>query len=245
MTRFKSIVEYKGTDFVGWQRQDNGLSIQELIEGAIQKMAQETVVVHAAGRTDAGVHAMGQVISFDLNKNLSPLQITDAINFYLRPHPIAILSTEKADDDFHARFSAKSRIYIYQIINRRSHLTLDQDLAWFISKPLVLEPMQHAANMLCGKHDFTSFRSSQCQAASPLKTLTSIHINQDQDKISVQVEAPSFLHHQVRNIVGTLKLIGLGYWPPEKMLAILNAKDRAAAGPTAPPIGLYFYKVLY
>ncbi|MEM8950095.1 MAG: tRNA pseudouridine(38-40) synthase TruA [Pseudomonadota bacterium] len=245
MARFKLIVEYDGRAFQGWQRQKNGFSVQEALETAIHAFSGETVTVQGAGRTDAGVHANGQVAHIDLDKVMSIESLQNAINHHLRPHPVAVLRATEVADDFHARFSAKGRCYVYRIVNRRAPLILEAGRAWHLPAPIEIEVMQEAAQRLIGKHDFTSFRSSACQAKSPIKTLDRITVQRTGDDIRITVAARSFLHHQVRNIVGTLKMIGDNKWPVDKIEDILAAKSRAAAGPTAPAAGLYLTAVTY
>jgi tRNA pseudouridine38-40 synthase len=245
MTRYRLTIEYDGTPFVGWQRQDNGMSVQQAIEEAFGRFAGETVATIAAGRTDAGVHALGQVIHAELNKPWDPFRISDALNFHLKPYPVAALDCIVAPASFHARFSAVGRRYRYRIANRRAPLTIEHKRAWEISRPLDHEAMHQAAQLLVGKHDFTSFRASLCQAKSPLKTLTALSVTRLADELVIEARAPSFLHHQVRNIVGTLVQVGLGKLPVRTMRDILAARDRSAAGETAPAHGLYLVAVDY
>lgn len=245
MTRYKLVVEYDGGGFVGWQRQDNGPSIQQSLEQAVLGFCGETVVVQGAGRTDAGVHALGQVAHIDIEKPTTADIVRDAINAHLRPHPIAVLTASEISEEFHARFSAIERAYEYRIANRRPPPTLDAGRAWHVNQPLDAAAMHVAAQELVGKHDFTSFRASMCQANSPVKTLSSLVVTRQGEEIVLRVRAPSFLHHQVRNIAGTLKLVGEGKWHTSDVAKALAAKDRAAAGPTAPPEGLYLVEVVY
>ena len=245
MTRFKLLIEYDGTGFVGWQRQKNGRSIQETIEDAIGKFCGEKVLAQGAGRTDAGVHAYGQVAHVDIKRRFKAETVRNAINAHLRSFPISVLSVEKTTEQFHARFSAKERVYIYRIINRSAPLAVDKNRAWKITTPLDAMAMHDSAQILIGKHDFTSFRAKQCQASSPVKTLSTLQVNKIEEKIEILVRAPSFLHHQVRNIVGTLKLVGEGKWTVNDFAAVLKACDRNAAGPTAPPEGLFLKNVSY
>jgi len=245
MTRFKLTVEYDGGPFVGWQRQDNGPSVQQAIEEAILKTAGETVTIHAAGRTDAGVHALGQVAHADLDYQIEADRLRDALNFYLRPTPVAIIAAEQVTDDFHARFSAKGRAYCYRIVNRRSPLTVDLGRAWHVKSPLDVPAMNKAAQVLLGHHDFTTFRASQCQAKSPMKTLDRLDVHRIGEDIEIIAEARSFLHHQVRNMVGSLSMVGIGKWSADRLKAALDAKDRAKGGPTAPPDGLYLTAIRY
>lgn len=245
MARWKFIVEYDGRPFVGWQRQDNGPSVQGAIENAILKLTGETVTIGAAGRTDSGVHGFGQVAHADIEKSFEPQKILDALNAHLRPHPVAILGAELVSDEFHARFNATARHYVYRIINRRSPLTFDAGRAWQISADLDAMAMQRAAQMLVGHHDFTTFRATECQAKSPMKTLDVLDVTRHGDEIRISASARSFLHHQVRSMVGSLKQVGTGKWQPEDVLAALAARDRSACGPVAPPDGLYLVRVDY
>jgi len=245
MNRFRLQLEYDGGPYVGWQRQDNGASIQQALEEAVRAFCGEITSAVAAGRTDAGVHALGQVVHLDIAKQCSPETLRDALNFHLKPQPIAVLEATVADSDFHARFSALGRAYRYRIVNRRAPLTIDHGRAWWVANTLDAQAMAAAAQCLVGRHDFTSFRSSICQAASPVKTLDRLDVARDGEEIRIEAEARSFLHHQVRNIVGSLKLVGEGRWVTEDLAAALAARDRRAAGPTAPPAGLYLSGVRY
>jgi tRNA pseudouridine38-40 synthase len=245
MTRYKLTLEYDGGGFVGWQRQDNGPSVQEALENAVKAFCGETVTSFAAGRTDAGVHALGQVAHVDLAKETTAETVRDALNFHLKPAPIAVLRAEAVGEDFHARFSAKARLYRYRIVNRRPPLALDRGHAWLIGGELDAAAMNDAAQALVGHHDFTSFRATLCQAKSPVKTLDVLEVRRAGEEISVNARAQSFLHHQVRNMVGTLKLVGEGKWTQADVAAALAARDRSAAGPTAPPEGLYLTEVWY
>lgn len=246
MTRYRLTIEYDGGPFCGWQRQDNGPSVQQALEDAIRKFAQERVTVHGAGRTDAGVHALGQVAHFDLAKPTEADTVRDAINFHLKPQPVTVLAAAAAPAEFHARFSARERMYIYRIVNRRAPLALDRGRAWHIAAPVLdAEAMNAAAQHLVGQHDFTTFRSTECQADSPVKTLDTISVKRHGDGVSIAVSARSFLHNQVRIITGTLKLVGEGKWTAEDLAAALAAKDRTKGGPTAPPEGLYLMRVGY
>ncbi len=254
MTRYKLTIEYMGRDYKGWQRQNDVPSIQQTIETAIKKFSNQDVRVQATGRTDAGVHARGQVAHVDLDEFSKPMDeyaILKAINAYLRPAPISIINVEIVADDFHARFSALNKLYRYRIVNRAAFLAVDRGLVWHIGKPLDVEAMRSGAAHLLGNHDFTTFRDSECQAQSPIKTLDRLDIiERDYDgcggrEIIFEVEGKSFLHHQVRNIVGTLSLVGLGKWQPEDIRSALEAKDRTKGGPTAPADGLYLMRVDY
>ena len=253
-TRYKMTVEYRGTHYSGWQRQQDVPSIQQAIEAAIQKFSNQTVTIHAAGRTDAGVHAYGQVFHVDLapfSKPMDGFQIAKAINAHLRPAPIAILDVETVSEEFHARFNASNKLYRYRIITRPSPLAIEQGLAWLFYRPLNVKAMQEAAQHLIGKHDFTSFRDSECQAKSPIRTLDRLDIttrpydNHGGQEIRIEAQAQSFLHHQMRNITGTLHLVGEGKWQPHDVKTALDAKDRRQAGPTALADGLYLMRIDY
>ncbi|MEQ9115297.1 MAG: tRNA pseudouridine(38-40) synthase TruA [Rickettsiales bacterium] len=244
--RYKVTIEYDGTDFSGWQIQNNSPSIQEAIQKAIKAFSMQDVEVFGAGRTDAGVHALGQVAHFDLlDDKYSEHIIKNAINYHLKPKKIVILDCSKVSQAFHARFSAKKRYYEYKILNRDSAPAIDINKVWHISNKLDARKIAQAANCLVGKHDFTSFRASQCQSSSPIKTIDQILIEQMGEVIKIKVSAQSFLHHMVRNIVGTIYNAGLGKIKPDDMLEILDSKDRKKAGITAPACGLYFTKVEY
>ena len=245
MTRFKLTLEYDGGGFVGWQRQDNGPSIQAALEEAVAGFCGESVTLHGAGRTDAGVHALGQVAHLDIAKSVTADKLRDALNAHLRPAPIAVLRAEEVGEEFHARFSATRRRYLYHIVNRRAPLALARGRAWFVPASLDAAAMHKAAQSLLGQHDFTSFRAAECQAKSPVKTLDRLDVTREAEEIRVETEARSFLHHQVRNMVGTLRLVGEGKWSADDLRAALDAKDRAAAGPTAPAEGLYLVAVDY
>jgi len=246
MQRYKIIIEYDGTGFVGWQKQNASLSIQESLESAIYAFSGERVNIFAAGRTDAGVHAYGQVAHFDLEKTYNAHTVIDAINFHLRPKKIIVINAELVDDQFHARFAAKRRYYRYIIHNRHSPLALNDNRCWHVKRKLNIEKMNIAVQYFKGTHDFTSFRSIQCQSKSPIKTLGSITITKNNnDCITLDFYAQSFLHHMVRNITGTLKMIGVDKYKPEDVKEMLLAKNRSVAGVTAPAHGLYFVKVDY
>ena len=245
MPRYKLIIEYQGGPFAGWQRQKNAPSVQETIEKAVEALTGETAVVQGAGRTDAGVHALGQVAHLDITRDWDAFRLTGALNHFLRPAPIAILSAEVAADDFHARFSALERRYLYRIVNRRPPLTYDKGLAWKVQGPLDADAMRAGAAHLVGHHDFTTFRSVHCQAKSAVKTVDAIEVDQDGDEITINVRARSFLHNQVRSFVGTLEQVGAGKWAPDDIRVALEAKDRARCGPVSPPDGLYLVSVQY
>jgi len=245
MTRYKITIEYDGGPFVGWQMQANGPSVQAALAEAIWAFSGERVEVRGAGRTDAGVHARGQVAHFDLAKDMRPDQIREAINHHLKPAPIAVLECQPVAADFDARFSATWRAYEYVIINRRAPLTLDAGRAWRVPPPLDAQAMHDAARLLTGKHDFTTFRSVQCQARSPVKTLDRLAVARAGDRITVHASARSFLHHQVRSIVGSLKLVGEGKWSAADLRAALDTRERSACGPVAPACGLYLIGVGY
>ena len=245
MPRYKLTVEYHGGPFVGWQRQADGLSVQGVIEAALGKLGVEDAVVQGAGRTDAGVHATGQVAHCDLSRAWEPFRLMQALNAHMRPHPAAILSVEDVTDDFHARFSAVRRHYLYRVICRKAPLTIEAGLAWRVAYDLDADAMAEGAAALVGRHDFTTFRSAQCQAASPVKTLDRLDVERSGDEVRFYLDARSFLHNQVRSLVGTLERVGAGKWPPARVGEALRACDRAACGPVAPPDGLYLTQVDY
>jgi tRNA pseudouridine38-40 synthase len=243
--RYKLTIEYDGTGLVGWQRQANGLSVQEALEAAITRFCGERVTVHGAGRTDAGVHALGQTAHLDLSRPVEPDVLRSAVNHYLRPAAISVFATEPAPEDFDARLSAIGRVYLYRILNRRAPPALERGRVWHVSPLLDIEAMREAARHLVGHHDFTTFRDSLCQAKSPLKTLDALELHRTGDEIRIEARARSFLHHQVRNMAGTLKLVGRGRWHPDDVAHALAARDRRAGGPTAPAAGLYLVEVRY
>tara|TARA_R110002110_G_scaffold90632_17_gene235614 strand:+ start:1358 stop:2101 length:744 start_codon:yes stop_codon:yes gene_type:complete len=243
--RYRLIVEYDGGPFVGWQRQVNGMSVQQALEEAVLAYAGEKITVFSAGRTDAGVHATGQVAHLDLDRGDKPDKVQAALNAHLRPHPIAVTFAAVAEPDFHARFSAIGRAYLYRIMNRRAAPALEAGRVWWLPGKLDPALMQAGADRLIGDHDFTSFRATYCQAKSPLKTIDRFEIRQAGEEIHCIVEARSFLHHQVRNMVGTLRKVGEGKWTPDDVTTALNARARAAAGETAPADGLYLTRVDY
>jgi tRNA pseudouridine38-40 synthase len=244
MPRYKLTIEYHGGPFVGWQRQENGPSVQGALEAALARLG-ENATVTGAGRTDAGVHATGQVAHADLSRDWEPFRLSEALNHHLRPAPVAVLGAARIDAGFHARFSAVRRHYVYRIICRRAPLTVDSGLAWRVGYALDLGLMREAAAALVGRHDFTTFRSAQCQAASPLKTLDEVRVEREGDEMRFRLHARSFLHNQVRSLVGTLERVGAGRWPAARVAEALAARDRAACGPVAPPDGLYLARVDY
>lgn len=250
--RWKLTIEYDGTDFCGWQRQDNGLSVQACIEQAILGFCNEEVTLHVAGRTDAGVHATGQVAHVDIAKPTDAKSVRDAINFHIRPHPISVVRAEPVDAEFHARFQAVKRVYCYKILMARSATpVIDNRFSWHVWKDLDINAMNAAARHLIGVHDFSSFRAAECQAQSPIRSIDRLEFIENKSAFSngrhieLWAEAKSFLHHQIRNLVGSLKMVGEGKWHPDDMRTVLNAKDRTKAGPTAPPTGLHFVRVDY
>mgnify|MGYP006286329121 CR=1 FL=1 len=244
-TRWKLLLEYDGRGFVGWQRQDSGRGVQQAVEEAVHCLTAETVLVQAAGRTDSGVHALAQVAHVDLAKPLDGDTLRDALNHFLRAEPVTVLTAEPARTGFHARFSATERSYLYRILNRRPPPALDAGRVWWVPTALDAEAMQAGAQRLVGHHDFTSFRASECQAASPVKTLDALEITRVGAEIRITARARSFLHHQMRNIAGTLRLVGEGKWTPDDVSHALAARRRSAAGPTAPAHGLYLTHVRY
>lgn len=245
MPRYRIKIEYDGTPYVGWQEQANGPSVQAEIRGAIAKFSQEDVQVKGAGRTDAGVHALGQVAHFDLSKAWDPFRIQEALNYHLKPNPIAILACDETEAQFDARFSAVSRHYLYRISNRRARPALDEDRVWWVARPLDADLMHRAAQSLIGNFDFTTFRAALCQAKSPVRTLDVLDVSRVGNEVHITAEARSFLHNQVRSMVGSLKLVGEGKWPARELKAALDAKDRARCGPVAPACGLYLSGVRY
>jgi tRNA pseudouridine38-40 synthase len=245
MPRYKLLLEYDGTGMVGWQRQKSGLSVQEILEQAVKRYCGAQVTVHGAGRTDAGVHALAQAAHLDLPRNADPEEVRGALNHHVRPHAISVLEVERASESFHARLSARGRRYRYRILNRRAPPAVDRDRVWHVGPPLDPEAMREGAQHLLGKHDFSTFRDALCQAKSPVKTLDLLDVTQVGDEIVIEALARSFLHHQVRNIVGTLKLVGIGQWAPSRVKRALDECDRRAGGPTAPPQGLALVEVIY
>jgi len=245
VNRWRLTLEYDGGPFVGWQRQENGASIQQTLEEAIAQMTGEQVAVHAAGRTDAGVHALAMAAHVEVEKALTPHRLREGLNALVRPNPISVLAVSEVADDWHARFSCVGRRYLYRILNRRAPPALDAGRVWHIAAPLDVEPMAEAARHLVGRHDFTTFRSVHCQSDSPVKTLDQLDVRRAGDEIHVAAAARSFLHHQVRSMVGCLALVGRGQWTPDDMRRALEARDRGALGLNAPPQGLYFVEAIY
>jgi tRNA pseudouridine38-40 synthase len=245
MPRYRITLEYDGTPFVGWQVQALGVSVQGRLSEAIAKFSGATAALRGAGRTDAGVHALGQVAHFDLNRVWPVDTVRAAVNFHLRPDPIAILDCTIVADDFDARFSAIARHYRYRILARPAPPVLDRDRVWWVPQPMQIEPMREAAAALVGRHDFTTFRAAGCQAKSPVKTLDRLVVGADGEEIHIAASARSFLHNQVRSMVGSLKLVGEGKWRPADLAAALEARNRAACGPVAPARGLYLVRVDY
>ena len=245
MTRFRLTVEYDGRPFMGWQRQAHGPSVQQAIEEAIGAITHESVTLHAAGRTDAGVHAIAMTAHVDVAKPITAHRLADGVNAKLRPLPVAILGAQPTSADFHARFSCIGRRYLYRIVNRRAPLALDAGRAWRVPVVLHADEMHRAAQQLVGRHDFTTFRSVQCQADSPVKTLDLLTVRRFGEMIEIEAAARSFLHHQVRSMVGCLELVGRGKWNAADLKAALEARDRAALGFNAPPDGLYFVEATY
>ena len=245
MTRFAFTVEYDGRPYMGWQRQAHGPTVQQHLEEALGRILGTEPIVHCAGRTDAGVHALGMRAHVDLDKTITPFRLMEALNAHLRPEPIAILACEIVSEDWHARFSCLARAYEYRILNRRAPLTFESGLVWRVPQTLDADRMHSAAQALVGRHDFTTFRSAQCQADSPLRTLSRLDVVRTDERITIHAKARSFLHHQVRSMVGCLALVGMGTWSPEDLRAALEARDRSALGHNAPPDGLYFMHADY
>ena len=245
MTRWRLTIEYDGRPFMGWQRQEHGPSVQQAIEEAIHRMTGELAAVHAAGRTDAGVHALAMSAHVDMARTLTEHRLREGLNALVRPQPISVLAVEKVADDWHARFSCIGRKYLYRILNRRAPPALDRGRVWHVPVPLDIQAMAEGAAILVGRHDFTTFRSAQCQSESPVKTLDRLDVEEAGQEIHVHAAARSFLHHQVRSMVGCLALVGRGQWRPEDIGKALEARDRSALGFNAPPEGLYFVEALY
>jgi tRNA pseudouridine38-40 synthase len=245
MPRYRITIEYDGTPFAGWQIQPVSPSVQGALTEAIGRFSGERIVVKGAGRTDAGVHALGQVAHFDLEKEWDPLRVREAINFHLKPAPVVVLECAAAESDFDARFSATARHYLYRILTRRAPPALDRNRVWWLTNRLDAVAMREAAAMLVGHHDFTTFRAAQCQAKSPLRTLDRLEVEENGSEIRITASARSFLHNQVRSMVGSLKLVGEGKWRPDEMRSALDARDRTRCGPVAPAAGLYLVRVDY
>jgi len=245
MPRYKLTIEYDGTPFSGWQIQENGVTVQGALEAAVKAICGEDVRVHGAGRTDAGVHALGQVAHCDIAKHFVPGRFRDGLNAHLRPHPIGVLAADVVPDDFEARFSALKRHYLYRITNHRANLALNIGRTWRVPRALDVEAMRIAAQRLLGKHDFTTFRDTECQAKSPEKTLDQLDVTREGDEVRIVTSARSFLHSQVRSMVGSLVWVGEGRWSADDLAAALAARNRAACGPVAPPDGLYLVRVDY
>jgi tRNA pseudouridine38-40 synthase len=245
VTRWRLIIEYDGGPFMGWQRQDHGPSVQQTLEEALQQMTGEQAPVHAAGRTDAGVHALAMSAHVDVSREMTPRRLREGLNALVRPQPISVLEIEPVADDWHARFSCTGRRYLYRILNRRAPAALDRGRVWHIPVDLDVKAMREGAAMLVGRHDFTTFRSAQCQSDSPVKTLDVLEVERSGEEIHLRSEARSFLHHQVRSMVGCLAMVGRGQWAPQDIGKALLARDRAALGFNAPPDGLYFAGASY
>ncbi len=245
MTRFALTIEFDGRPFMGWQRQKHGPSVQAALEAAALKLTGETVAVHAAGRTDAGVHGLAMRAHVEIEKPIAAFRLMEGLNALVRPAPVSVLACDVVADDWHARFSCVGRSYEYRIVNRRSPLTVEAGLAWQVPQPLDADAMAQAAQALVGRHDFTTFRSAHCQADSPLRTLDRLDVARVGDRILIQAAARSFLHHQVRSMVGCLALVGMGRWAIDDVATALEAKDRAMLGLNAPPDGLFFVSAVY
>jgi tRNA pseudouridine38-40 synthase len=245
VTRWHLTIEYDGAPFMGWQRQDHGPSVQQTLEEALQRMTGEQVIVTSAGRTDAGVHALAMSAHVDVTRELTAHRLREGLNALVRPHPVSILAVEQVPGDWHARFSCLSRRYLYRILNRRAPPALEAGRAWHVAVPLDTHAMQEGADFLIGRHDFTTFRSAQCQSNSPVKTLDLLDVSSIGEEIRITAAARSFLHHQVRSMVGCLALVGRGQWRPDDMRTALQKRDRAALGFNAPALGLYFVEATY
>ena len=245
MTRFALTLEFDGGPYMGLQRQAHGPSIQQSVEEAVEAITREKATLHAAGRTDAGVHALAMRVHVDIGYRIEPFRLMEALNALLRPQPIAVIACEEKPEDWHARFSCVGRSYRYRIVNRRAPLTLDAGKAWQVAQPLDAEAMHRAAQALVGHHDFTTFRSVHCQAQSPVKTLDRLEVRREGETVLIEAEARSFLHHQVRSMVGCLAMVGMGRWGEDQVAEALAARDRQALGLNAPPQGLYFTEAKY
>jgi len=245
MTRWRLTVEYDGTPFMGWQRQDHGPTVQQTLEEALARMTGQHAAITAAGRTDAGVHARAMPAHVDIARDVTPHRLREGLNALVRPHPISVIAAEPVADDWHARFSCTERRYFYRILERRPPPALDRDRVWHIGMPLDVDAMRAAAALLVGRHDYTTFRSVHCQSPSPVKTLDRLDVERADGEIHIHAEARSFLHHQVRSMTGCLALVGRGQWSVDDMATALEARDRAALGFNAPPNGLYFVGASY
>jgi tRNA pseudouridine38-40 synthase len=245
VTRWRLTIEYDGGPFMGWQRQDHGPSVQQSMEEALAKMTGELPTVHAAGRTDAGVHALAMSAHVEIEKSVTEHRLREGVNALVRPQPISVLSASRVGDDWHARFSCLGRRYLYRILNRRAPPALDSGRAWHVAVPLDADAMAEGAALLVGRHDFTTFRSAKCLSDCPVKTLDRLDVSREGEEIHVRAAARSFLHHQVRSMVGCLAMVGRGQWSPSDIKAALEARDRAALGYNAPPHGLYFVEAIY
>jgi tRNA pseudouridine38-40 synthase len=245
MTRWRLAVEYDGGPFMGWQRQEHGPSVQQVLEQALRRMTGEQAAFTAAGRTDAGVHALAMAVHVDIGRQLTPHRLREGLNALVRPHPISVLDVQSVAEDWHARFSCVGRRYLYRILNRRAPPALDSGRVWHVPVPLDVDAMREGAAHLVGRHDFTTFRSAHCQSASPVKTLDRLDVSREGDEVRVEAAARSFLHHQVRSMVGCLALVGRGQWSADNIREALQARDRAALGFNAPPQGLYFVEAIY
>jgi len=245
VTRWRLTIEYDGGPFMGWQRQDHGPSVQQTLEEAVKRMTGEDAQLMAAGRTDAGVHALAMSAHVDIARSLTPHRLREGLNALVRPHPISVIEVETVADDWHARFSCVGRRYLYRVLNRRAPAALDHGRVWHIPVPLEVEAMREGAAHLVGRHDFTTFRSAQCQSDSPVKTLDRLEVSKAGAEIHVEAAARSFLHHQVRSMVGCLAMVGRGQWEPGDIEKALEARNRSALGFNAPPDGLYFVEAIY
>lgn len=245
MTRWRLTIEFDGAPFMGWQRQDHGPSVQQTLEEALERMTGERAAFTAAGRTDAGVHALAMPAHVDVTKSLTPHRLREGLNALVRPQPVSVLEVAEVADDWHARFSCTGRSYMYRILNRRAPPALDRGRVWHIPVALDADAMQQGAALLVGNHDFTTFRSVQCQSDSPVKTLDRLEVRRAGEEIHIEAAARSFLHHQVRSMVGCLSLVGRGQWRPDAIGKALESRDRAALGFNAPPHGLYFVEAIY
>jgi tRNA pseudouridine38-40 synthase len=245
VTRWRLTIEYDGGPFMGWQRQEHGPSVQQTLEEALARMTGELPTIHAAGRTDAGVHALAMSAHVEIERTLTEHRLREGVNALVRPHPVSVLAARHALDDWHARFSCVGRRYLYRILNRRAPPALDRGKVWHVGVPLDADAMAEGAAMLVGRHDFTTFRSVHCQSDSPVKTLDSLDVSRVGEEIHVRAAARSFLHHQVRSMVGCLALVGRSQWKPLDIKAALEARDRSALGFNAPPQGLYFVEAIY